>query len=111
MGSDGLENFTGTAEPVTDNRPRIEYAPWVRPHEIRRILPRLLELAGTIPLQNASRRFRDAIQAEQQELFDFYRATLAAAAGDRELWNNLISRVISRDPDNPYYRWFFRGRA
>jgi predicted membrane-bound spermidine synthase len=111
MGRDGLENFAGKAKPVTDNRPRIEYAPWVRPHEIRRILPRLLELAGAIPLQNATRRFGDAIQAERQELFDFYRATLAAAAGDRELWKKLISRVVSRDPDNPYYRWFFRGRA
>jgi len=106
MGRGGLENFAGTAEPVTDNRPRIEYAPWVRPHEIRRILPRLLELAGAIPLQNATRSFRDAVQAEQQELFDFYRSTLAAAAGDRELWKKLIDRVVSRDPDNPYYRWF-----
>jgi spermidine synthase len=111
MGRDGLENFAGLAVPVTDNRPRIEYAPWVRPHEIRRVLPRLLELSGTIPLQNATRSFRDAIQAEQQELFDFYRATLAAAAGDRELWKKLINRVVSRDPDNPYYRWFFRDRV
>jgi len=111
MGRDGLENFAGTAKPVTDNRPRIEYAPWVRPHEIRRILPRLLEPAGTIPLQNANRGFRDAIQAERQELFDFYRATLAAAAGNRELWKKLMSRVISRDPDNPYYRWFLGDRV
>jgi spermidine synthase len=111
MGRDGLENFAGRAEPVTDNRPRIEYAPWVRPQEIRRILPRLLELSGTIPLQNATSRFRDAIQAEQQELFDFYRATLAVAAGDRELWEKLISRVITRDPDNPYYRWFLGDRV
>jgi spermidine synthase len=111
MGRDGLENFAGLAVPVTDNRPRIEYAPWVRPHEIRRVLPRLLELSGTIPLQNATRSFRDAIQAEQQELFDFYRVTLAAAAGDRELWKKLINRVVSRDPDNPYYRWFFRDRV
>ena len=111
MGRDGLENFAGTAEPVTDNRPRIEYAPWVRPHEIHRILPRLLELAGTVPLQNTNQSFGEAIQAEQQELFDFYRATLAAAAGDRELWKKLINRVISSDPDNPYYRWFIGGRV
>lgn len=111
MGRDGLENFAGPVEPVTDNRPRIEYAPWVRPDAIRRILPRLLELAGPIPLENVTQGFRDAIQAEQQELFDFYRSTLAAAAGDRELWKELINRVVSRDPDNPYYRWFFGGRA
>ena len=111
MGRDGLKHFSKAAKPVTDNRPRIEYAPWVRPHEIRRILPRLLELAGTIPMQDATQRFRDAIQAEQQELFDFYRLTLAAAANDRERWRQLIHRVVSRDPDNPYYRWFLGGRT
>jgi hypothetical protein len=111
MGRDGLASFAGTAKPVTDNRPRIEYAPWVRPHEIRRILPRLLELAGTIPLQNANQRFHEAIEAEQQELFDFYRATLAAAAGDGEMWQQLIKQVVSRDPENPYYRWFLGGSA
>lgn len=51
MGRDGLEHFAGTAKPVTGNWPCIEYAPWVRPDEIRRLLPRLLELAGPIPLQ------------------------------------------------------------
>jgi len=111
MGRDGLKNFAGTAKSVADNRPRIEYAPWVRPNEIRRILPRLLELAGTIPLQNSTQSFRDEILAEQEELFDFYRLTLAAAARDRELWKRLINRVVSRDPDNPYYRWFLGGRA
>jgi spermidine synthase len=111
MGKDGLKNFAGAAESVTDNRPRIEYAPWVRPDEIRRILPRLLELAGTIPMQNATQSFRDAILAEQEELFDFYRLTLAAASKDRKLWRELIHRVVSRDPDNPYYRWFLGNRA
>ena len=111
MGREGLENFTGTAEPVTDNHPRIEYAPWVRPHEISSILPRLLELADTILLQNSTPSFNDSVQAEQQELFDFYRSTLAVAAGDRELWKQLINRVVSRDPNNPYYRWFLGGKA
>ena len=111
MGRDGLKQFAGTAEPVTDNRPRIEVAPWVRPQEIRRILPRLMELARTIPLQNADPRFREAIRAERQELFDFYRLTLASAMKDRERWQQLIRRVVSRDPDNPYYRWFLGGRA
>jgi spermidine synthase len=111
MSRDGLKNFAGTAQSVTDDRPCIEYAPWVRPNEIRRILPRLLNLAGAIPLQNATQGFRDAILAEQQELFDFYRLTMAAAAGDRELWKKLITRVVSRDPDNPYYRWLLGGTA
>src|SRR5262249_36792342 len=41
----GLERYAGGAPPVTDDRPRIEYAPWVRPGEVVRVLPELLELA------------------------------------------------------------------
>lgn len=109
MGREELETFVGTARPVTDNRPRIEYASWVRPHEIRRVLPRLLELAGALPLQNASQDLRYGIRAQQQELFDFYRATLAADSGNRDLWRRLMARAVSGDPDNPYYRWFLGG--
>lgn len=109
MGRKELETFVGTAPPVTDDRPRIEYAPWVRPHEIRRVLPRLLELAADIPLQNASQDLRNGIRRQQQDLFDFYGATLAADAGDRELWRRLLTRAVTGDPENPYYRWFLGG--
>lgn len=34
---DGLQSFAGQAPAVTDDRPRIEYAPWVRPREISRV--------------------------------------------------------------------------
>lgn len=33
----GLQRFAGDAPAVTDDRPRIEYAPWVRPREISRV--------------------------------------------------------------------------
>ena len=109
MGRDGLEKFAGKSRPVTDNSPRIEYAPWVRPHEIRRILPLLLGLSDAIVLQNGTQDFRDAIAAQQHVLFDFYRATLAAVARDRDTWKELMHRVVSRDAANPYYRWFLGG--
>ena len=35
----GLESYAGDARPVTDDQPRIEYADWVRPDEIQRVLP------------------------------------------------------------------------
>ena len=105
MDREGLKQFAGEAEPVTDNRPRIEYAPWVRPGEFTRILPRLLELAVPVPLSNASQQLRDEIQAEQQTLFDFYRGTLAGYV-DRKAWEMYMKRVFSRDGNNPYYRWF-----
>jgi hypothetical protein len=46
----GLERYAGDARPVTDDRPRIEHAAWVRRGEIERVLPRLLELASDVPL-------------------------------------------------------------
>ena len=38
---EGLEIYAGEAEAVTDDRPRIEYANWVRPRELNRVLPKL----------------------------------------------------------------------
>ncbi|MCA9430712.1 MAG: fused MFS/spermidine synthase, partial [Candidatus Omnitrophica bacterium] len=111
MGREGLETFVANARPVTDNHPSIEYAPWIRPEVIQRVLPRLLELAETPHVKNATQDLREEIQAEQQELSDFYRVILAADAGDRELWKKLVSRVVSRDPENPYYRWFLGDRT
>ncbi len=46
----GLERFAGDAPPVTDDRPLIEHAAWVRRGEIQRVLPRLLALATDVPL-------------------------------------------------------------
>jgi predicted membrane-bound spermidine synthase len=38
----GLERYAGGASTVTDDRPRIEYATWVRLGEFSRVLPRVL---------------------------------------------------------------------
>ena len=44
------------APPVTDDRPRIEYATWVRPKEFGRVLPRLLALRTMPPFAVPTRR-------------------------------------------------------
>ena len=38
----GLERYVQDAPPVTDDRPLIEYADWVRPREITRVLPTVM---------------------------------------------------------------------
>ena len=45
----GLERYVGDARPVTDDRPRIEYATWVRQREFGQVLPRLLALRTIRP--------------------------------------------------------------
>ncbi len=102
----GLERFAGNALPVTDDQPRIEYAPWVRSKEITRVLPALLDLRVPAPLRNADAAFTRTLAAEQQRLMQFYRASLHAYAGDRDAWGRDIREVLREDAANPYYRWF-----
>jgi spermidine synthase len=59
-GREGLERYAADAHPVTDNDPRIEYAPWVRPKEITRTLPNLLALSTDPPLTGTD----DALRSE-----------------------------------------------
>jgi spermidine synthase len=102
----GLERFAADALPVTDDQPRIEYAPWVRAKEISRVLPALLDLRQPIPLLNADDGFIERMNAHQQRLMQFYRASLHAYDGDRDAWARDIREVMMGDGGNPYYRWF-----
>lgn len=102
----GLERFAADALPVTDDQPRIEYAPWVRSKEITRVLPALLDLRMPAPLFNADASFARTLAAEQQRLMQFYRASLHAYDGDRDAWGRDIREVLQQDSANPYYRWF-----
>ena len=102
----GLERFAADAPSVTDDQPRIEYAPWVRAKEISRVLPALLDLHLAPPLVNADVGFIERMNAHQQRLMQFYRASLHAYDGDREAWARDIREVMRGDGANPYYRWF-----
>jgi predicted membrane-bound spermidine synthase len=102
----GLERFTADAQPVTDDQPRIEYAPWVRAKEISRVLPALLDLRIAPPLVNADAGFNERMNAHQQRLMQFYRASLHAYDGDRDAWARDIREVMRGDGGNPYFRWF-----
>jgi hypothetical protein len=106
---EGLERYAGDAPPVTDDRPLIEQAAWVRRGELRRVLPRLLEVASDVPLP-PSDPLRPAVEAERRELLDFYLASLLALEGRRSEAGAAMRDVLSRDPRNPYYRWVALGR-
>jgi spermidine synthase len=104
----GLERYAGDAPPVTDDRPRIEHAAWVRRGEIRRVLPRLLEVASDVPLLPKD-PLRVPVEAERQELFGFYRFSLHLMAGERDAAGAALREVLARDPRNPYYLWVAYG--
>jgi predicted membrane-bound spermidine synthase len=102
----GLATYAGDARPVTDDQPRIEYADWVRPDELQRVLPRLIELRTDPPLRGGDAAFVAAVAAERQRLLLFYQAALNGQSGYPDLWARDMQRVLATDPGNPYYRWF-----
>ena len=102
----GLERFAANAPAVTDDQPRIEYAPWVRSKEITRVLPALLDLYVPPPLVNAEAGFTERLETHRQRLMQFYRASLHAYDGDRDAWGRDIREVMQGDRANPYFRWF-----
>ncbi|EPJ93546.1 fused MFS/spermidine synthase [Pseudomonas psychrophila] len=106
----GLERFAADAPAVTDDQPRIEYAPWVRSKEISRVLPALLDLRRPALLLNADPGFVARMNDHQQRLMQFYRSSLHAYDGDREAWARDIREVMRGDGANPYYRWFVGER-
>ena len=106
----GLERFAGSARPVTDDRPLIEHAAWVRRGEIERVLPRLLAHATDVPLPPAD-PLRPAVEAERRELLGFYRFSLHALAGERDEAGAALRGVLAHDPANPYYLWVAYGKA
>jgi predicted membrane-bound spermidine synthase len=107
-GRAGLEAFAGNAPPVTDDRPLIEHATWVRRSEIHRVLPRLLELSTDVPLVESD-PLRVGVSEEVRELRQFYRASLLALDGRQEDAVAMVLDVLNRDPNNPYYRWIALG--
>ncbi|HDS1775554.1 TPA: fused MFS/spermidine synthase [Pseudomonas putida] len=106
----GLERYAGDAQPVTDDRPRIEYAPWVRPREITRVLPALLALRVAPPLENANPSVFAAVNDEWALLRRFYGLSLLAYNGNRQAWMREARALAPISAENPYMRWFTGGK-
>lgn len=108
-GREQLETYAASAEPVTDDHPRIEYATWVRSQELTRVLPILIQ-SSTVPPIAAADRLRERVDEQRRRLHRFYGAALAAYRGDVETARRGLSAVLAEDADNPYYRWFVSQR-
>jgi hypothetical protein len=104
----GLERFAADAPAVTDDRPRIEYAPWVRSREITRVLPQLLSLRKAPPLKNAG-AVQQAVEDQWRVLQRFYGLSLFAYSGDRQAWAREARQLMQEEGRNPYFRWFMGG--
>ena len=102
---DGLLSFVGDAPPVTDDRPRIEGAPWLRPGEMARVLPAVAMLATDPPLQGADAAFRAAVDRDRGELGLLFQSLQASLEGNEALMRDSLMRLRAADPDNPYYAW------
>jgi spermidine synthase len=105
MDQEGVKRYVGDVPAVTDNKPSIEYTSWVRPGEIKSVLPKLLALRTPPPVIGTDSKLLSEIQEQQDSLFSFYAAGLAAYNGDRDLWQTTIANVLQHDHDNPYYLW------
>jgi predicted membrane-bound spermidine synthase len=101
----GLEQYVGDVLPVTDDRPRIEYADWVRPGEFTRVLPQVMAYHHPLPLK-ADHSWMPQIEQEQFHLWTFYQAALASYQGHGDRSYSLMMQVLQADGDNPYYQWF-----
>jgi spermidine synthase len=107
----GLEAYVGNAPPVTDDRPRIEYAKWVRAQQLTLVLPDLLDLREPPPVV-ASEPEKVRIEASHRRLVDFYDISLLAYVAGREAWAAEALAVRTRaflrhaEP-NAYYDWYF----
>jgi spermidine synthase len=106
---DGLLAFVGDAPPVTDDRPRIEVAPWLRPGEMARVLPAVAALATDPPLRGADASFRDQVHRHRGELGLLFQALQASLEGNQALMRDSLRRLRSAAPENPYYAWIAPG--
>lgn len=102
----GLEGFAADAPAVTDDRPGIEYASWLRPGEFARTFAHLQRFSSDPQLKGAGPNFVSSLAAERNELDTFYRIGLSVYAGDRIQYARDIARMTQAGRENPYYRWF-----
>lgn len=104
-----LERYAGNAPAVTDDRPRIEYASWVRREDFPKVLSTMLDMHTEPPLVGADDALLQGIARERDLLYLFYTAGLRAYQGDREGWAGDIRQLMQAAPANPYFQWFTGG--
>ena len=103
---DGLDAYAGDAPAVTDDRPGIEHAGWLRPGEFARVLAHVLAQRRDPVLAGSDDALAAQVTARRETLLAFYQAAVLWYAGDAAGVEPLLQRVVGAEPTNPYYRWF-----
>ena len=106
----GLARYAAAALPVTDDRPRIEYAPWVRTNEILDVLPKLLELSSPLSVK-ASPEQLAAINRSYDRLIGFYEIVWYSYQGNRDDFARSVAEFRRTGWPNAYYDWYFTTGA
>lgn len=102
----GLESYVQDAPPVTDDHPLIEYADWVHPREITRVLPQVMKHNTPVPLAEDN-LWQPEIDQERYNLWRLYKAELSLYEDEPNDWYYQIAEVLEADPNNSYYQWIF----
>ena len=102
----GLETYVEDAPAVTDDRPRIEHASWLRQGEFARVLTRVLEQRRDPPLVGGDDTVRALVAARRDTLLAFYQAAVYWYGGQGDQAEPLLTLALGAEPDNPYFRWF-----
>jgi predicted membrane-bound spermidine synthase len=108
-GREGLLAYVDGAPPVTDDRPLLEHAQWLRRGEFARVLPRILSHATDVPVTGASDALRSEIAGKREILMALYDARIYAYRDERDAFTKALRRVLEAEGDNPYYRWVAGG--
>ena len=107
---DGLAAYVGDIEPVTDNRPNLEYAAWTRKGNFPTVLSSVASMATEIPLNTANPEVKAAVEDERQQLWTLYRAGYYLYERDEEQWEAMLKRIVPKLRTNPYYGSFVPER-
>ena len=102
-GRQGLESYAEDAPAITDDRPRVEHAGWLREGEFPRVLQRVAELRSDPPLMGG---MDEEVELARHKLWTLYRAGYFAYTGDVERWESMLKRLVPELRENPYFRWF-----
>lgn len=102
----GLAYYVEDVAPVTDDRPGIEYAPWVGRQAFAPTLRNVLALQNDPPIVGADDTLKAEFSRSRDALRAFYGASLAALDGDRSTWARQLNTAMQLDGSNPYFRWF-----
>ena len=103
----GLEAYAADAPAVTDDRPRIEHASWIRSGEFARVLTRVLEQRCDPPLVGGDDdTVRALVAARRDTLLAFYQAAVYWYGGQADQVEPLLTAALGAEPANPYFRWF-----